>query len=572
MAFKIKRQRKFHAHSRRHRRLLIFSIFFGVTGGIFLIISTRAAIKYVPYPPDRSICVENTPSKTAVKPGENFSAVVKLKNDGTSTWSPTYGYFLSEFRDGTTIWSPSGNTFTGTVAPQATKQFNLSVKAPTTPGPYTFNWGMAIVYKGFLQNPCLGKTVTVMNPPVVNLQVNGQNGNITLTKGNTLTLNWLAGSNITSCIASGNWSGSRAYIGSENRTADMATAGTKTYTINCSNAVGSASISRTVTVNNPPATSGSGSTSTGTTTGGSTTPTGRSSTPRSTPAPATSTADTAAPSIPADFVAEAMPDATVQLRWTASTDNTGVKGYQVDRSTDQTNWQNITGSELLDEESFSDTDVIYQTKYFYRVRAGDETGNFSDYASAEVTTSPFESNTNMDKDTTLSSEDGLVTVVIPAGAAGIAHCSLRVNNSILPPQKDGYETLAGPYQVFCKNSEGTIITAFNTPVTISITLNEQQKQDHEVLSYMTYKENEWKEVDSSPTEAIKSFDIADNSSFAILTDANSTPLWKKILFVLGFIGLSVGGVLLAVNFYLRFKQKRAIEQQYQDYYHKERGY
>jgi hypothetical protein len=149
---------------------------------------------------------------------------------------------------------------------------------------------------------------------------------------------------------------------------------------------------------------------------------------------------------------------------------------------------------------------------------------------------------------------------------------LRVDHSILPPDRGGFGVLTGPYQALCKNEQGETITSFNSPMTVSVSLNEQQKADHEALVYLTHRDNEWREIATSPSDRPENFELGDNAPFVVLADVRTTPLWMVILRVLGIISLLIGGALVAVNFYFRYRQRQQAQGQYEDYYHKEHGY
>ena len=71
--------------------------------------------------------------------------------------------------------------------------------------------------------------------PTVDLLINGLNNPPSVEQGDAITASWTT-TNASSCSASGQWSGAKAVPnGSENRTADSATAGVKTYTLTCTN-------------------------------------------------------------------------------------------------------------------------------------------------------------------------------------------------------------------------------------------------------------------------------------------------------------------------------------------------
>ncbi|MFD0670978.1 DUF4832 domain-containing protein [Cohnella sp. GCM10027633] len=89
--------------------------------------------------------------------------------------------------------------------------------------------------------------------------------------------------------------------------------------------------------------------------------------------------DTQAPSVPSGLAVASKTSGSVNLTWNASTDNTGVTGYQVFRGSTQVGTPSGT--------SFTDTGLSASTAYSYTVRARDAAGNVSAASSAlSVTT------------------------------------------------------------------------------------------------------------------------------------------------------------------------------------------
>jgi len=81
-------------------------------------------------------------------------------------------------------------------------------------------------------------------------------------------------------------------------------------------------------------------------------------------------ADTTKPTAPTGLTATAKSSSRIDLSWTASTDDTGVVGYQVYRGT--TKIGVVTGT------NYSDIGLSANTQYCYTVRAFDAAGNMSD--------------------------------------------------------------------------------------------------------------------------------------------------------------------------------------------------
>lgn len=83
--------------------------------------------------------------------------------------------------------------------------------------------------------------------------------------------------------------------------------------------------------------------------------------------------DTTAPSVPANFTTGGITSSSIQLTWSASTDNVGVTGYQVRR--DGGSPVSLTGT------SYTYTGLSANTEYSFEVRAGDAAGLWSAWSS-----------------------------------------------------------------------------------------------------------------------------------------------------------------------------------------------
>jgi chitodextrinase len=93
--------------------------------------------------------------------------------------------------------------------------------------------------------------------------------------------------------------------------------------------------------------------------------------------------DTTAPSQPGSFSAAATSSSTVNLAWSASTDNVAVTGYKVYRNSSLLSTIN-SGAPL--PTTYTDETASPSTLYTYAVSAIDAAGNESTQASASVTT------------------------------------------------------------------------------------------------------------------------------------------------------------------------------------------
>ncbi len=100
----------------------------------------------------------------------------------------------------------------------------------------------------------------------------------------------------------------------------------------------------------------------------------------------TGSSDTQAPSVPQNVSASAGSASSITVTWSASTDNTGVTGYRVERCSGSscTNWSQVG---TPSGTSYADSGLSASTVYRYRVRATDAAGNLSGYSSiASATT------------------------------------------------------------------------------------------------------------------------------------------------------------------------------------------
>ncbi|KKL23779.1 hypothetical protein LCGC14_2421970, partial [marine sediment metagenome] len=87
--------------------------------------------------------------------------------------------------------------------------------------------------------------------------------------------------------------------------------------------------------------------------------------------------DLTAPSVPTELSVDSIGYTKVNLSWTSSEDETsGVKEYEVERSINGTDFNNVGSSTTI---AFSDTSVSSGT-YYYRVRALDNARNASNYS------------------------------------------------------------------------------------------------------------------------------------------------------------------------------------------------
>ncbi len=527
---------------------------------------------------------------TSVKAGETFQAFIKLTNDGTSTWSPNYGFYLGEYNNGnaTNTWKASGNTGVGSdVAPGASYNFNFNVTAPSAPGTYPFNWALAIVYQGFVQIPCSGYSITVNGPPgALSVKSSGQSAT-------SIGLSWTAASGA-------NWY--QVYRNDHNiadgiksttyNDAGLTCNTSYKYQIGAVNDSGlTASNIINVTTSACPAppsgggssggsgggsTGGSGGTASGGSGGGSSS--GSSSKSKATPASpniqgSNNTSggqpDTSPPNKPDGFTASVSDNvAAVQLTWNAAIDASGIGAYQLDRSTDQQNWLPLTSDKT--DTNYFDTTPSFGTHYFYRLRAVDTAGNISDYATTDATTQAFAANAFPDKDNTINDSTNNLAVNIPSGSLSEpAQCGVTPNATILPPNLKGQKSVDGPYELVCKNLSGNVITPTGE-LSISWTTSASARKNVGKITYYGFKEGNWKSLKITSSNKKQRTDqvvLADNTVFTAMGSIKHTPVWVKIILILLLLG-AIGAIIFVM---LMMRVRRQQKGLYDDYVHKEYG-
>ncbi|MDB5178898.1 MAG: hypothetical protein JWN01_841 [Patescibacteria group bacterium] len=192
--------------------------------------------------------------------------------------------------------------------------------------------------------------------------------------------------------------------------------------------------------------------------------------------------DTTPPSVPGNLEALVSGDnAIVNLAWTESTDNTGIKAYQVERSLDQTTWSVLTSDQA--GTNYRDDTAAFGVHYYYRVKATDSAGNSSEYAAADATTPTFTQTTSSDNSTTYQSDDGLASVTLPQGALdGDANCSVGKDDT-KGVGSTQHPLIAGPYALICKDASGTVTTDFKKPLAWTFTLKDKLKGVQNPLGY-----------------------------------------------------------------------------------------
>lgn len=271
--------------------------------------------------------------------------------------------------------------------------------------------------------------------------------------------------------------------------------------------------------------------------------------------------DRTAPSVPGGFKATSEADSSnVNLTWKASTDSSGIKNYLLQRSQDRTKWETV--SSKITGTSYTDVRTEFKTAYFYRLRAVDNAGNNSGYATTEITTGEFVAT---EAGTTIQSDDGVVQVTIPDGAlAEDASCSI-VKNEDNTSSLGGtqMELVYGPYEIVCKKANGDLVAGFEESVLVRLLPQDDAFKNFKnlVVFKLNPDTNEWEAAQITTEEqdgqAVLSFNTDKPVQFAVVGERKPGAPWGIISFIILIILIAI-----AVFVYLL---RKAQKEHYQDY-------
>ncbi len=156
-------------------------------------------------------------------------ASVNVNSSSTLTWSPSNVSSCTSF-------SLPASTWTGSKAIAGGTYPTPNLSTTTT---YVINC------TGYYGAASATTTVVVKQVPIITLTANPPS--VALNSSSTLT--WSVLNNVTSCTASGGWSGTKAITGGSVKTANLATA--TSYTLTCTGSGGTSATTTTVNVNQP---------------------------------------------------------------------------------------------------------------------------------------------------------------------------------------------------------------------------------------------------------------------------------------------------------------------------------
>jgi len=202
----------------------------------------------------------------------------------------------------------------------------------------------------------------------------------------------------------------------------------------------------------------------------------------------TTLADTNPPTAPSNLTATAASNTQINLSWTASTDNVGVTGYQIQRC-QGAGCTTFAQAGTSTTPSFPDTGLLASTSYSYQVRALDAANNSSGFSNVATTTSqavvpPPPVTLVQHAETSVPAGTNTLSQTFPAASAGgdLIVVSVKWGNqalsvsSVADSKGNVYTSAIGP-----TNWNGTLksaqtfyaknIIAGGAPITITVTLS-----------------------------------------------------------------------------------------------------
>jgi Ig-like domain from next to BRCA1 gene len=193
--------------------------------------------------------------------GQSYDVAVSMKNTGNTTWQPGTWKLGSQAPQDNTIWGPNRVQLAAPVGPGGSVAFSFVVRAPTTPGIYTYKWQMVQEFVEFFGAPTTEYQINVAAlppppPPAPVPTLTVTRTPTTMVANQSFTLNWST-TNATSltrvCTSTGTGfvaNGTLATSGSAPGTASSAWVGfPSTCTWTATGAGGSKQVIETMTTN-----------------------------------------------------------------------------------------------------------------------------------------------------------------------------------------------------------------------------------------------------------------------------------------------------------------------------------
>ena len=268
-------------------------------------------------------------------------------------------------------------------------------------------------------------------------------------------------------------------------------------------------------------------------------------------------ADTTPPQPPAGF--KAAPDdgnIGITLTWNAASDPSGIAGYNLEHSTDRSNWTSVDTN--ITATTYDDQGTGFDTHYYYRLTATDNAGNTSNYALADASTGQFQSNASGGSGLTVTSDDKLAVAIIPNGALdNDSDCQLVDDQTAA---KTSQSELAGPYKLLCKDSQGNEVDSFQKEISWTINLSHKEKRYDHIAVALLDEEGNVSDAGAkfNKKSDVMAFTAQASGPFVVLGTLKHGLPWGTIISIILILLAAGGGIG-----YLIYRQRG--KQDYDDY-------
>jgi hypothetical protein len=274
------------------------------------------------------------------------------------------------------------------------------------------------------------------------------------------------------------------------------------------------------------------------------------------------------PTVPTDLLVEySKEDSAVSLRWSPSSDNSRVEGYEIERlEKDQTEWEKISTSE---NPEYIDFNFEPQKTYSYRVRAYDPMKNYSEYSNlVEIAVGAFEPNVTVKDGGKVSDADNKVTAEFnPSAVAEDLFVSIEKTDFSEFSLEKNSKTVGNVYDVRAKNSKGDEITSFKSQLTLKFNYSKTDAKGANTgtIRMATVSDGKLDYLRTSldpKTREVRT--ITDHLSIYMLVAEKSSPLLtflRVLLWIFVIIGVAFGGY-----FGWTYYQKQKYQKEHRDDY------
>lgn len=248
----------------------------------------------------------------------------------------------------------------------------------------------------------------------------------------------------------------------------------------------------------------------------------------------------------------------VRLLWFAGKNAKGVN-YSIERTESGKNTWTVVGSTT--DLAFRDIRVKTEMSYQYRVRAVNGTNRSSYSDLVEIKADKFNPNLDLSTETTITSEDGRVSMVIPPGSAAepLFISIVPIEGFSVVPTDPEYRLITKGYKVEMKNSSGDLVTQFNRQVRVWFMVNGLSDSKARLVQVGTIskdQQNYLKTFQADDNSAVYVLTTSPDNFFLVAPKATGLEIFLRIVSWLVIIGGACGGLYALYVYWQRKEYQR----------------